>query len=273
MNTIPLDPITKLTKDLREASVQLGADEARFLVDAYYIMQEDRKRSYNQERSLIKDAEPHEIISWFASQNKSLEKQIAMTLDLYSASKPEGVWARRQCGIGPIISAGLIANVSLLDPKTGERSTAAKLWRFAGLDPTSKWEKGKKRPWNASLKVLAFKIGDSFVKTCNNEDSYYGPIYKKRKLLEIERNEAGLFKDQAEAILKVKNFKKDTEAYKAYSVGRLPDAHVHARARRYATKLFLSHYLEVAQRLHGIEPAIPYIIAVAGHADYIPPPP
>lgn len=271
--SLTFDPITKLNKDMKDASVQLGADEARFLVDAYYIMQEDRKRSYNQERALITSQEPHDIISWFAAQNKHLEKQIATTLDIYSASKPEGVWARRQCGIGPIISAGLIANVSLHDPKTGERSTAAKLWRFAGLDPTSKWEKGKKRPWNASLKVLSFKIGDSFVKTCNLEDSFYGPVYKKRKLLEIERNEQFLFKAQAEYILKTKNIDKKTDAYKAYSVGKLPDAHIHARARRYAAKLFLSHYLEVAQRLHGIEPAIPYIIAVAGHADYIPPPP
>ena len=263
-----LDVINKLTKDLKNASVNLGRDEARFLVDAYYIIQEDRKRSFNQERALEADGEPHSIISWFANQSEMLEKQISKALDAYSASKPEGQWARRQVGIGPIIAAGLHAHIDL-----ALTTTSTKLWRFAGLDPTSKWEKGKKRPWNASLKTLTWKIGESFVKTCNNENSFYGPVYAKRKKLETERNEQGLFADQAAKVLETKKIGKDTDAYKAYSVGKLPPAHIHSRARRYAAKLFLSHYLEMAQRAHGIEPTTPYIIALGGHADYIPPPP
>lgn len=262
------NPIESLTKDLKKASVSLGRTEARFLVDAYYIIQEDRKRSFNQKRDLEKNSEPHDVLTWFALQNKHLEGQIAKALDAYSASKPEGQWARRQCGIGPIIAAGLLAHIDLTTT-----TTATKLWRFAGQDPTDVWGKGEKRPWNAGLKVLCFYIGDSFVKTCNNENSYYGPIYKKRKELEIQRNELGLFAEQAAAILAKKNYGKDTDAYKAYIQGKLPPAHIHARARRYATKFFLSHYLEVAQRVNGIEPATPYIIAIKGHHDYVPPPP
>lgn len=263
-----LETIQRLSKDLRNASVTLGRDEARFLVDAYYIMQEDRIRTASQERELGKGQEPHEVLSWLKGQSSVLEQQVAKALDAYSASLPEGQWARRQVGIGPVIAAGLLAHIDL-----SLTTTATKLWRYAGLDPTSKWEKGKKRPWNAGLKVLAWKAGESFVKTCNNENSFYGPIYAQRKKLEIERNEAGLFADQAAAMLEKKNFKKETEAYKSYSVGKLPPAHIHSRARRYAVKLFLSHYLEVAQRLNGIEPTTPYIIAIGGHADYIPPPP
>ena len=37
-----LTPILKLTRDLKNASVTLGDDEARFLVDAYYQMQANR---------------------------------------------------------------------------------------------------------------------------------------------------------------------------------------------------------------------------------------
>lgn len=265
---LPDEAIQQLSKDLRQASIVLSADEARFLVDAYYIIQEDRKRTFNQERALSKSNEPHAVLSWFAANNKMLEQQIAKSLDSYSASKPEGKWARNQVGIGPIIAAGLLAHINL-----ETTTTATKLWRFAGLDPTSKWEKGKKRPWNASLKVLCFKIGESFVKTCNNENAFYGPIYSKRKALEIERNEGLLFKDQAERILTERKIGKDTDAYKAYSIGKLPPAHIHARARRYAVKLFLSHYLEMAQRLNGITPTTPYVIGILGHADYIPPPP
>jgi hypothetical protein len=263
-----LESIMKLSKDLKEASKTLGRDEARFLVDAYYMIQEDRKRSFNQERSLEKDKEPHAILTWFANQSQLLEKQIAMALDYYSSTQPEAQWARAQVGIGPIISAGLLAHIDL-----EFTTTATKLWRFAGLDPTSKWEKGQKRPWNASLKTLCWKAGESFVKTCNNEQSFYGPVYTKYKAKVIQRNEAGEFAERSASILAAKKIKKETEAYKAYSVGKLPPAHVHAMARRYAVKLFLSHYLEVAQRAHGIEPATPYIIAIGGHHDYIPPPP
>lgn len=263
-----LEPLAKLSKDLREAAATLGDAEARFLVDAYYMIQEDRKRTFNQERALSAGAEPHTVVSWFAAQNKHLEGQIAAALDRYSAAKPEGIWARSQVGIGPIIAAGLLANIDVT-----KTTTATKLWRFAGYDPTCKWERGQKRPWNASLKVLGYKIGESFVKTCNNEKAFYGPIYAKRKALENKRNDEGLNAATAAAILKTKKFKTDTEAYKAYSIGRLPPAHIHARARRYAVKLFLSHYLEIAQRAHGITPQTPWIIALGGHADYIPPPP
>ena len=262
-----LDTIQKLTKDLRQAGGTLGRDEARFLVDAYYMLQEDRKRTFNQERSLDKQNEPHELITWLANQSQLLEKQILSSLDVYSANIPEGQWARRQIGIGPVIAAGLNAHIDL--EKT---TTTTRLWRYAGQDPTSKWEKGQKRPWNASLKVLCWKIGESFVKTCNHEQSFYGPIYIKRKELEIERNEAGMFAEQAKAILETKRIGKETEAYKAYSVGKLPPAHIHSRAKRYAVKMFLSHYLEMAQRLNGLPVTTPYILSVGGHSDYIPPP-
>lgn len=263
-----LESLDKLSRDLRKASISLGPHEARFLVDAYYMIQEDRKRTFNQDRQLEKSSEPHEIISWLATQNKHLEKQIAAALDTFSAAHEEGQWARRQVGIGPIIAAGLLAHIDL-----AKTTTATKLWRFSGFDPSLKWEKGQKRPWNASLKVLGYKIGESFVKTCNHKESYYGPIYSKAKAMYTERNAAGLYTARSADILKARKFGAETEARKHYEGGHFPPAHIHAMARRYAIKLFLSHYLEVAQRVHGIDPSTPYAIAILGHHDYIPPPP
>ena len=46
-----LEPMNKLTKDLRAATKFLSQEEARYLVDLYYQMQEDRKRTGNQVRS------------------------------------------------------------------------------------------------------------------------------------------------------------------------------------------------------------------------------
>ena len=267
MDAVITDEVVKsLGKDLRAAATTLGKDEARFLVDAYYIIQEDRKRSNNQIRSLEEDQEPHELLSWFADQNILLEKNLAKALHTYAQSAPIGVWAMSQIGIGPIISAGLLAHISL-----DKTNSATSLWRYAGLDPTCKWEKKTKRPWNAALKVLCWKIGESFVKTCNNEASFYGPIYLARKALETERNERGEFAEQAARALSEKNYKKDTDAYKAYVQGKLPPAHIHARAKRYAVKMFLSHYFEMLERYAGKTPTTPYIIA-QGHKDYMPPP-
>jgi len=163
-------------------------------------------------------------------------------------------------GIGPVITAGLLAHLDIT-----QAPTAGHFWRFAGLDPTCKWEKKTKRPWNAGLKVLvAFKAGESFVKTQNNKNDYYGQIFVTRKALEHERNERLLFNEQAEQVLAAKRIGKDTEAFKAYSVGKLPPAHIHARARRYAAKLFLAHVHQAmyADWYKGAPSPLPYIFHV-----------
>jgi len=55
--------------------------------------------------------------------------------------------------------------------------------------------------------------------------------------------------------------------------GKLPPAHIHARVKRWAVKLFLAHYHHVAWTLAiGAPPPKPYVIAVLGHADFIAPP-
>jgi transposase len=129
------------------------------------------------------------------------------------------------------------------------------------------------RPFNARLKVLCWKIGESFVKVKNNDEDIYGKVYDLRKRLEEERNESGQFADQAKAKLEKFKIGKDTDAYKAYSAGKLPPAHIHARAKRYAVKLFLAHYHHVAYEVqYGETPPKPYVIEHLGHAHYIAPP-
>ena len=130
-----------------------------------------------------------------------------------------------------------------------------------------------KRPWNAALKVLCWKLGESFVKTYNNPEGYYGQVYVSRKVTEEAMNNAGKFADQAASILKSKRLGKSTEAYKAYSQGKLPPAHIHARAKRYAVKLFLAHYHWVAyESEYGAPPPKPFVIEHLGHADLLTPP-
>jgi len=253
-------------RDLKEASESLSKQEVRYLVDTYYMMQEDRIRAAAQIRAMSETGEPHSVLEWLLEQSQILEDQIKLALDVYTMFDPVGKWSRSIKGIGPVISAGLLAHIDIT-----RAPTVGHIWRYAGLDPTVKWGKGQKRPWNARLKVLCYKIGESFVKV-KNRGSFYGEVYAERKALEQQRNEALEFKDQAEQALQEKNYGKDTDAYKWYKKGMLPPARIHARARRYAVKLFLSHWHHIAYLNHyGEEPPLPYPIAIQGHAHYISP--
>lgn len=118
-----------------------------------------------------------------------------------------------------------------------------------------KWDPIRKtiarRPWNAGLKVLCWKLGESFVKVSKRayeeepepsengtaatevddselvgrallpapakpEDLYVW-MFAKRKIQEIKKNEHGDFADQAQESLRNKRYGRDTDAYVWYS--------------------------------------------------------
>ena len=111
-NNQPLDPITRLTRDLREAASTLGRDEARLSVDAYYQIQGDPITSANQVRSLSKSEEPHMVVRWLMDQNQTLENQIKRALDRWTDRGPGSV-GKNHTGIGPVLSAGLAAHIDI----------------------------------------------------------------------------------------------------------------------------------------------------------------
>lgn len=263
-----LESVNRLSKDVKDAARTLSTAEARWLVDSYYQLQEDRIRAAHQTRTLDEHGEPNAITTWLFAQRATLEKQIARALDTYSDAQESGRWMRSICGIGPIIAAGLLCHIDI-----EKAPTAGHIWRFAGLDPTVKWEAKKKRPWNASLKRLCFLIGESFVKVSGRDEDIYGKVYKERKALEEARNANGDFAEQAAQALKEKKFGEDTDARKHYEAGRLPPARIHLRAKRYAVKLFLAHVHHVMyERYYHEPPPMPYVLTHLGHAHYIGPP-
>jgi len=296
--TMDLSPdwLEKLTKDLKMAAATLSTREVRFLVDFYYVVQNYRIRSGNQVRASADGEEPNVLVDWMFRNQKRLEAHVKAAMDVYSDSTEVGRWSKRVMGIGPVLAAGLLAHIDI------ERApTVGHIWRFAGLDPTLEWESGKKRPWNARLKVLCWKIGESFVKVKGKDADVYGKIYESRKVAEVARNLAGEFEDQARRKLTRFKIGKTTDAYPWYAgcytaeqariavasakpiplvkglvdsgLPMLPPGHLHARAKRYAVKLFLAHWHHVAfLERYKKEPPKPYILEHGGHVHMIAPP-
>lgn len=286
-----LPPIRALDADMKRAALSLGPREARYLVDTYYTMQEYRIAAAAQARALKANNEPNAALMFQWEQMQTLERQAQLQLQRWAFAQTPGRWAQSIVGIGPVISAGLLAHINIrrcscdpyakMDPQPPHEcpgmTSVGKIWRFAGLDPTVRWGKGEKIPWNAKLKTLCWKIGESFVKVSNHPEDIYGKVYQQRKVYEIERNTRGDYADQAAHSLETKNYSADTNAYKAYAEGKLPDARIHLRAKRYAVKLFLSHLHHVMyEDAFGVAPPKPYILTheVNGivHSDYIAPP-
>jgi len=263
-----LEPIRRLSRDLKKSARLMGRKQARYLTDLYYEVQEFRKAAGNMERS-VSPGEPHEVVDWVFENSEIIENGIKRALGEFASAWMPGLWMQSLVGIGPVISAGMLAH---LDVRLAE--TAGHFWRFAGLDPSVRWEKRTKRPWNAALKRLCWIAGDCFVKFQGHKDDFYGAFYVARKELEAKNNERKLYAEQARASLREKNFGKETEARKWYEKDQLPPARIHMRALRWTSKLFLSHLHHVMYfSYYGTVPPKPYVFDAPGdHRHFIEPP-
>ena len=97
---------------------------------------------------------------------------------------------------------------------------------------------------------------------------------EERRDFEDAKNEAGEYAEEAAKQLQNKNYGKTTDAYKAYSQGKLPPNHLFARSKRWTVKLFLSHYWQVGKELKNDLPSDwkPWVISIGGHQDLVPVP-
>ena len=261
-----LDDFVQLSADLLSAARIMRAGEARDLVDGYYQVQEMRKSTGNQLLALHQADKPSlpVVLPWLHEYFRMMENRIKRLLGEFAEANEVGRWCLSIYGIGPVISAGLLAHIDI-----EQAPTVGHIWSFAGLNPEQKWEKGEKRPWNARLKTLCWKIGESFVKQSADKCLYRG-LYDDRKQYEQEKNMAGDYADQAAAILAKRPNHKQAAIYKE---GHLPDGHIHMRAKRWTVKLFLAHWHHVSYEVHyGELPPKPYVVEHLGHADIIGPP-
>jgi hypothetical protein len=287
----------KLTKDLKLTAKSMDRDQAKILLRQYYRAQENRMRASKQSAGCEKRGQPHAVLDYFEEQNLAQEKEGVAVLACWAEDQPMAVWARKTAkGVGPILAAGLVAFIDI-----EKAPTVGHIWRFCGLDPTCKWEKGEKRPFCAALKTTTWKIWQSWLKLKNDPEAVYAQHFNTRRAYEWKRNLAGELKEQAEAQLKLKSWDKKSPSY-AWLSGQvdqewaasivaageqfplkpvlkadgakpfpmLPPGHIQSRAGRWAVKLFLAHWHDEAYRQHfKTEPPKPYAIGILGHAHEI----
>lgn len=127
-------------------------------------------------------------------------------------------------------------------------------------------------PWDSFLKLICWRMAQSFTYQAGNKDCVYGRLKAEYKARITRKNDEGGYAERAVLILGSKNFGADTGARKAYESGKLPPAHIEAMAKRWVAKLFLAHWWEEAYRRHyGQEPPLPYPIAHLGHTHLVKP--
>lgn len=263
ISTVPLELIIDI-----DTAEKLSIDEVRYVVETYYDIQQVRNQNGNRAKRLEREGLPAELMGVLTAGMEDVEKHIRKVMKKWALARPLGEWAMQIVGIGPVISAGLMA---WLAQSTGRHPSS--FWRYAGLMPGQRRQRNKKLDYNPKLKTLCWKIGSSLVMQSNNPDSLYGRLYRERKAYETAKNEAGDYSDQAEKSLAEKSWKRNTSAKEKLLAGRLPDGHIDERCRRYAYKILVAHFwmANFAIEHPGERIPQPWVLEHGGHVDFIEP--
>lgn len=265
ISAIIAKPLHELTrKDIRSLAKRLSQNEARVLISRYYQEQRRRVVSGNQDKAIERATGTGSVfISFLSNQSSEAESFIKTLMDDYSMDHPVGRWLRAHHGIGPVVAGGILACVDI------KRAPApGHILSLGGFSPTSVWNKGELRPWNATFKQILYHLGESFKKFHKNPKCYYGHLWAARKELLEAENAALKFADRAKADMA--KYDKGTEAYKWCEKGMLPPGHLDARARRWVVKIFINHlHAFWYEQEFGIKPPRPYPFEHLGHVHEI----
>ena len=300
--TLPEQTVTELVKSLSRADIVTAAvynrEQAMSLVGLYQDIQKLRVGASNKVSAHERNVDilaDSALIKQLKKELAKVEAQAARGLEAYAEAQPLGKWCLSILGVGPVITAGLLAHIDLT-----KAPCPSSIHKFAGLlaKEDQRWEKGKKRPYNARLKTLCWLLGECFKRAgMSNEKAaltadqlsvmkpeerslhfkrkaaiessggLYVRLYRERKEQEISRNESGSLTGRAMMLLEEaeKNRRKlSPEQIEAWSNGKLQPVGLDLRAKRFAVKIFLNHYFEVGREIMGLDAVQPYIFS--GHA-------
>ena len=241
-----------------EQKAKWESTKLRELVEAYYDIQDVRMQTSNrvQNRASKEILEPktaNEISDLLAATLKPLESNLQTRI--MKEVKNHVAWEgflSKVYGIGPCLAGGIISWIG--DVKRFE--TVSKLWRYFGLavinGKSERLKAGEKIHYNPKCKILAWKVGQSFVKV--------GKAYR------------GLY-DNKVAFYKAKGgcggeHEREGEEGKRVKKPCVETGHIHNMAIRAVVKIFLQHVWCSWREIEGLPVTEPYPIAKLGHTTY-----
>ena len=115
--TMELVDAFKLTDKVKTDFIDISnisREEMKMLVDLYYQLQDNRKRSREQIRSIEQDRDGGKscnvsVMNWVLLNQGLLEKQIPPIMQAVCENDEVGRWLLQIKGIGPVLAAGLLA--------------------------------------------------------------------------------------------------------------------------------------------------------------------
>lgn len=107
----------KLTKSIKSDFIDISnisREEMKMLVDLYYQLQDNRKRSREQIRSIEQGRDGGKssnasVMNWVLLNQSIIEKQIPPIMKEVCENDEVGRWLLQIKGIGPVLAAGLLA--------------------------------------------------------------------------------------------------------------------------------------------------------------------
>lgn len=207
----------------------------RILVDMREALQRQRIAFGNRIGALDRaddtgDHTSRDVMEWWQNHFLAAEAQANTDIKYALHDHPIYEYMRGIKGVGPLLSAQLIAQVDI-----SRSPTVSAFWRYAGYavinGEREKKTKGEKLRYNARLKKICYLIGMSFIKS----RSPYADVYYSSK---------------------------------AYYEANRPDwtkLHIHNAAIRRMIKHFLTHLWLVWRELEGYETRSLYVEEYLGH--------
>ena len=158
-STMELVDAFKLTDKVKTDFIDISnisREEMKMLVDLYYQLQDNRKRSREQIRSIEQDRDGGKscnasVMNWVLLNQGLLEKQIPPIMQAVCENDEVGRWLLQIKGIGPVLAAGLLAYFDVEG-----RQYSNTFISYAGLNDHN-------RPWlgkEKSKKIIDDIMGD-----------------------------------------------------------------------------------------------------------------
>lgn len=208
------------------------------------IATENRVRSLREVKGLAGSPEEERLNS-IAMGLAEAERKATNELKKAVKTHPLGEWIGGQLGVGEKQAGRLLGVLGdpswRVDPETGEATerTVSQLWSYCGYGDAKLQvrRRGEKGNWNATLKMRAFLIAESCMKT---PTSPYRVVYDDARA------------KYATAVHAEECKRCGPSGKPAQPGSDLSDGHKHARALRLVAKTFLRDLWEEARRLQQV---------------------